>query len=135
MPLIIRMGGLPSLRKYLYNKQSLQSLLVRESRLCVFTSGSFAWHHFQLYDIDSSFLFALGAIEWEMHKNRFPIDFDSTLAAANRAANPKRIVRCLIHRNSSEIKWFCVNRLAPIKQLAMISSKSGDSTCEDCFHT
>ena len=107
--------------------------LFTESRLCVFTSGSFAWHHFQLYDINIGFLFALGAIEREANKHRFPMDFDSALAAANRAMDPKRIVRCLIHRNSSKIKWFCVNRLAPIKQLAIISSKSGNSTCEDCF--
>ena len=44
------------------------------------TPCSFAWHHFQLYDIDISFLFALGAIEWEMHKNRFPIDFDCVIS-------------------------------------------------------
>ena len=94
--------------------KSLLSLLVRESRLCVFTSGSFAWHHFQLYDINLCFLFALGAIERETHKYRFPMDFDSGLAAANRAANPERIVRCLIHRNSSKLKWLCVNRLAQL---------------------
>ena len=65
--------------------------------------GLFTWHHFQLYNINYGFLFALWAVKGEPHKDSFLINLDSCFAAANRAANPKRIIWYVIHRNSSKL--------------------------------
>ena len=54
--------------------------------------GLFAWHHFQLDNINYGFLFALWAVERKSNKNGIRIDFDSCFAIANRAADPKGIV-------------------------------------------
>ena len=62
---------------------------MKGSRLCVFTSGSFAYDHFQLNDINSDFLFALGAKKRKIHQNGIRIHFGSCFAVAYGAANPQ----------------------------------------------
>ena len=37
------------------------------------TSGSFAYGHFQLCDVDTDFIFAFGAVQWEIENNRILI--------------------------------------------------------------
>ena len=55
----------------LHRKTEPAPLAMKGSRLCVFTSDSCAYDHFQLNDINSDFLFALGAKE-ENSPERYP---------------------------------------------------------------
>ena len=61
------------------------------------TSGSFAYGHFQLCNIDPDFGFTLGAVQREIVHYRIFAYFGSGLAAANRAVNPLGSVLFVVH--------------------------------------
>ena len=75
---------------------------MKGSRLCVFTSGSFAYDHFQLNDINSDLLFALGAKKRKIHQNGIRIHFGSRFAVAYGASDPQRIIKVIIHVYTSD---------------------------------
>ena len=64
-------------------------------------SGSFAYSHFQFYNIDGGFFLALWAIKGNVDQYTVFIDFGSGLAAANWAWNPQGWTFCLLHDNAS----------------------------------
>ena len=85
-----------------WHKYIVYSPKSKGSRLCVFTSGSFAYDHFQLNDINSDFLFALGAKKRKIHQNGIRIHFGSRFAVAYGATNPQRIISFFIHVYTSD---------------------------------
>ena len=76
------------------------------------TSGSFAYGHFQLCDVDTDFGFAFGAVQWEIKYHCILAYFGSGFAAANRAVNPLGSVLFVVHVSFLHIvgliKLFCV---------------------------
>lgn len=86
----------------LHRKTEPAPLAMKGSRLCVFTSGSFAYDHFQLNDINSDFLFALGAKKRKIHQNGIRIHFGSRFAVAYGGTNPQRIISFFIHVYTSD---------------------------------
>ena len=70
-------------------KQSLLPLCPREAGSAFFTSGSFAYDHFQLNDINSDLFFALGTKKRKIHQNGIRIYFGSRFAVAYGTSNPQ----------------------------------------------
>ena len=54
----------------------------------LFTTGSFAYDHFQFYDINANLFFTLGAKKRKVYQNGIFIHFSSCLAAADWTAYP-----------------------------------------------
>ena len=88
--------------------------MIRGSRLCVLSSGSFAHYDFQLYNINFDFLFALWTVEREFYQYCLFAHLGSRLTSANRAINPQRILFCLIHARFLHIKLAQRDRLAHV---------------------
>ena len=77
------------------------------------TSGSFAYHHFKFYYINSSFPLALRAEEREAYKYSILIYFCSCFAITNWAANPFGYTFKILHKlYPSKLVRLCVKRLA-----------------------
>ena len=75
------------------------------SRLCVFTSGSFAFFHFQLHYINLCLFFTSGTIEWKVEHHRISIHFGSCLGITDRAVNPSGILFIFTHKITSSIAY------------------------------
>ena len=77
-----------------------------------FTSGLFAYGHFQLRNIDPDFCFAFWAVQWEIKYHCILTYFGSGLTAANRTVNPLGSVQFVIHVSFLHIvgliKLFCI---------------------------
>ena len=83
------------------------------SRLCTFVTGSFAYYHFQLYDIYLGFLFAFRAIKRKFYKDCILIHFCFCLCSAERARYPQRLVFAIVQNYTSEYSTLlCVQRPA-----------------------
>ena len=52
-----------------YKSEKACDLRLEDTGSLLKASGSFAHYHFELYDIDPHFLFALRAVEGKFHKN------------------------------------------------------------------
>ena len=65
-------------------------------------SGSFAYDHFQLYNINYDFFFALGAEKRKLHQDSICIHFGSCFAVAYGASDPQRIIKVIIHVYTSD---------------------------------
>ena len=61
------------------------------------TSGSFAYCHFQLWNIDPDFGFAFWAIQWEVEHHRIFIYLCPCFVATNRAFYPLCIICFVVH--------------------------------------
>ena len=61
------------------------------------TSGSFAYGHFQLFDIDPDFGLAFGAIQREVLNHRIFVDSGSGFAATDGAMNPVSSFLFVVH--------------------------------------
>ena len=68
------------------------------------TSGSFAYSHFQLFDVDPDFGFTFWAIQREIKYHCILAYFGSGLTAANRAVNPLGSVLFVVHARFPHIK-------------------------------
>ncbi len=83
------------------------------SRLCTFVTGSFAYYHFQLYDIYLCFLFAFRAIKRKFYKDGILIHLRFCLCSAKRARYPQRLVFAIVQNYTSEYSTLlCVQRPA-----------------------
>ena len=60
-------------------------------------SGSFAYGHFQLCNIDPDFGFTLGAVQWEIVHYRIFAYFGSGLIATDWAMNPSGFFLLIFH--------------------------------------
>lgn len=80
------------------------------SRLCVFTTSSFAFGYFRLLNINLSFLFALMTVHRKITHHRIATYFGSYFAAAVWITNPSGTF--LFKRNSFAAYWLSVNCLA-----------------------
>ena len=69
-------------------KQSLPPGVIRKQALRL-DVWLFAFNHFQFYDVDLVFLFALWTEQREVQKNRILIDHRPRLCSALRASDPK----------------------------------------------
>lgn len=73
-----------------YGKQALR-----------FTSGSFAFRHFQLHYIDNGFLFASGTEKRKIKHRCIAVHFGSGFGIADWAANPTGILLFFTHNITS----------------------------------
>ena len=86
---------------FLYT-MSLLPLELREAGSASFTSGSFAYDHFKLYNINSDLFFTFWAEEWKFHQNCICIYFGSCFSITNRATHPKGIISIIFHFQTSD---------------------------------
>lgn len=80
-----------------------------------FSSGSFAYNHFQFYNIYPYFFLAFRTVQWKLHKNGILIYFCSGFPTTNGTMHPHRPFCDATHVLSSESDInHCVKRLDSI---------------------
>ena len=76
-------------------------------------TGSFAYYHFQLYDIYLCFLFTFRTIKRKFYKDGILIHLRFCLCSAERARYPQRLVFAIVQNYTSEYSiLLCVQRPA-----------------------
>ena len=108
----------------MFNKKAQNLSPYLGSRLCVFTSGSFAFFHFQLHYINLCLFFTSGTIEWKVEHRCISVHFGSCLGITDRAVNPSGILLIFTHKITSSIAFALRGNVGLYRQLFLILERA-----------